>query len=339
MRNLVIMPEMVQRRQSLNMGEFAEDASIVGEEATHKKVNHFIEANTQEVNLQHLANECIIPNFASMEETISHQSFIYAVVDAAKDFFLGEQIGTPEIRISHPINGRIPSALGKKANELTEEEKTLFYQRMCFCFEIPSITHDEYGNRLTLSIGGVRAYNEINLYSKKSVERFKIFIGFRNRVCSNLMLTTDGLQDKAEVMSIQELYAAALNLFHAYNPTKDINLLHTLGKMHISESEFCQIMGRMRLYQALPPNQQKALPRLLLGDSQLNAACRAFVTDHNFKSTGDGITGWQLLNLLNGSVKSSYIDNFLERNLNCTEFVQGIQRAKQGDREYAWFLG
>ncbi|KAB4070834.1 DUF3871 family protein, partial [Bacteroides uniformis] len=50
-------------------------------------------------------------------------------------------------------------------------------------------------------------------------------------------------------------------------------------------------------------------------------------------------TGWQLLNLLNGSVKSSYIDNFLERNLNCTEFVQGIQRAKLGDSEYAWFLG
>ena len=139
--------------------------------------------------LQHLQQDCIIPSFASMEETISHQSFIGAVVDAAKDYFHGEQFDIPEIRISHPINGRIPSALGKKASELTDEEKTLFYQRMCFCFEIPSIIHDEYGNRLALSIGGVRAYNEINLYSKKSVERFKIFIGFRNRVCSNLMLT------------------------------------------------------------------------------------------------------------------------------------------------------
>ena len=77
----------------------------------------------------------------------------------------------------------------------------------------------------------------------------------------------------------------------------------------------------------------------MLGDSQINAACRAFVSDVNFKSTGDSITGWQLLNPLNGSVKSSYIDNFLERNLNCTEFVQGIQRAKLGDSEYAWFLG
>lgn len=319
--------------------EFAEEAIIVEEVAAPKRVNHFIEANTQEVTLQHLQQDCIIPSFASMEETISHQSFIGAVVDAAKDYFHGEQFDMPEIRISHPINGRIPSALGKKASELTDEEKTLFYQRMCFCFEIPSIVHDEYGNRLALSIGGVRAYNEINLYSKKSVERFKIFIGFRNRVCSNLMLTTDGLQDKVEVLSVQELYAAALNLFHAYNPSKDLHLLRTLGQMSISTSEFCQIIGRMRLYQALTPNQQKRLPRLLLGDSQINAACRAFVSDVNFKSTGDSITGWQLLNLLNGSVKSSYIDNFLERNLNCTEFVQGIQRAKLGDSEYAWFLG
>ncbi len=189
------------------------------------------------------------------------------------------------------------------------------------------------------NITHITNWKEINLYSKKSVERFKIFIGFRNRVCSNLMLTTDGLQDKVEVLSVQELYAAALNLFHAYNPSKDLHLLRTLGQMSISTSEFCQIIGRMRLYQALTPNQQKRLPRLLLGDSQINAACRAFVSDVNFKSTGDSITGWQLLNLLNGSVKSSYIDNFLERNLNCTEFVQGIQRAKLGDSEYAWFLG
>lgn len=338
MRNLVIMPAMANNRERMNLGEYAEEATIIVDEPV-RPVNHFIEANTQEVTLQHLQQDCIIPSFASMEETISHQSFIGAVVDAAKDYFHGEQFDMPEIRISHPINGRIPSALGKKASELTDEEKTLFYQRMCFCFEIPSIVHDEYGNRLALSIGGVRAYNEINLYSKKSVERFKIFIGFRNRVCSNLMLTTDGLQDKIEVLNVQELYADALNLFHAYNPSKDLHLLRTLGQMSISTSEFCQIIGRMRLYQALTPNQQKRLPRLLLGDSQINAACRAFVSDVNFKSTGDSITGWQLLNLLNGSVKSSYIDNFLERNLNCTEFVQGIQRAKLGDSEYAWFLG
>ena len=48
MRDLVIMPAMAQRRESLNMGEFAEEAIIVEEVAAPKRVNHFIEANTQE---------------------------------------------------------------------------------------------------------------------------------------------------------------------------------------------------------------------------------------------------------------------------------------------------
>lgn len=304
-----------------------------------KKVNHFIEANTAEVTLQHLTDDCIIPNFCDMSETISHQEFINTIVDAARSFFPNEVIEEPEIRISHPIHGRIASAMGKKASELSDAEKTLFYQRMCFCFEIPSISRTINGNTLNLSITGVRAYNEINLYSKKTIERFKLAIGFRNQVCSNLMLTTDGLQDRLEVMSSGEIFKAALNLFHAYNPAKDLELFEQLSSMTISETEWCQIIGRMRLYQALLPKQQKALPKLLIGDSQINAACRAYISDPNFKKEGGSINGWQMLNLLNGSVKSSYIDNFLERNLNCTEFVQGINRAKHGDSQYAWFLG
>lgn len=161
----------------------------------------------------------------------------------------------------------------------------------------------------------------------------------QNRVCSNLMLTTDGLQDRVEVMSLGELYQSALRLFHCYDPAKDVDLFNTLGTMRVTESEFCQLVGRMRLYQALTPERQRALPKMLLGDSQINAACRAFVSDSNFRCTGGTITGWQLLNLLNGAAKSSYIDGFLERNVNCTEFVQGIHRAKQGDDKYAWFLG
>lgn len=58
MRDLVIMPAMAQRRESLNMGEFAEEAIIVEEVTAPKRVNHFIEANTQEVTLQHLQQDC-----------------------------------------------------------------------------------------------------------------------------------------------------------------------------------------------------------------------------------------------------------------------------------------
>lgn len=62
MNNLVIMPT---EKRTLNLGEFAEEATIIVEEtATPKRVNHFIEANTQETTLQHLKNDCITPCFA-----------------------------------------------------------------------------------------------------------------------------------------------------------------------------------------------------------------------------------------------------------------------------------
>ena len=62
MTNLVIMP--TENRERMNLGEFAEEATIIEETATPKRVNHFIEANTQEVTLNHLKNDCITPVFA-----------------------------------------------------------------------------------------------------------------------------------------------------------------------------------------------------------------------------------------------------------------------------------
>ena len=50
MRNLVIMPAMAQNRERMNLGEYAEEATIIMDEPV-KPANHFIEANTQEVTL------------------------------------------------------------------------------------------------------------------------------------------------------------------------------------------------------------------------------------------------------------------------------------------------
>ena len=47
MRNLVIMPQ-AQNRERMNLGEFAEEATIIVDEPV-RPANHFIEANTQEV--------------------------------------------------------------------------------------------------------------------------------------------------------------------------------------------------------------------------------------------------------------------------------------------------
>ena len=76
-----------------------EEAVIITEQPT--KRSPFIEANTMEVTIEHLKNDCIIPTFAKDNEVcISHQSFIESVYEAAKDFYHGETICTPEIRLS-----------------------------------------------------------------------------------------------------------------------------------------------------------------------------------------------------------------------------------------------
>lgn len=107
-----------------DLGEFAEEATIIEETATPKRVNHFIEANTQEVTLNHLKNDCITPVFAKDNElTVNHAAFIETVWEAANSYYNGETIGTPDIRVSHVIKGRTPDAIHKPANQLLESDK------------------------------------------------------------------------------------------------------------------------------------------------------------------------------------------------------------------------
>ena len=49
METLQIMPAVAQNQSRFNLGEYAEEAILVEEVAVPKRVNHFIEANTQEV--------------------------------------------------------------------------------------------------------------------------------------------------------------------------------------------------------------------------------------------------------------------------------------------------
>ena len=137
MRDLILMP--VQAREKVNLAQFAEDATVVLEENNQclPKDLHFIEANTVEVGINHLANECITPVFAKDNElTINHSQFIDAVCDATNDFFNGETVSSPNIRVSHVIKGRTPEAIHKKANELLESEKTIYYERCAFSIDV-----------------------------------------------------------------------------------------------------------------------------------------------------------------------------------------------------------
>ena len=302
----------------------------------------FIESNTSAISLEDLATKSIVPTFSDNSLTIAHQNFIACVAKAATEVF--GDITPIECRVSHPIIGRVPTALYKKASELTEEEKTIFYQRMAFVSHVIGLTREIGGQSVHLAIGGVRAYNEDKLYSRKSPEKFKIFVGWQVRVCSNLCLTCDGYSGTIECMTEADLYQKAYQLFTQYKPHMEDNLrlLEKLTNTRFSEEVFCKIIGRLRLYQALPTNDLKALPEVILGDQAVNAAVRGYVTNPDFgrKPGEDGISCWSLAQILTEAVKSSYIDRWLERNENAVNFAVGIQDALNGNTKspYQWFL-
>lgn len=305
------------------------------------KRKHFIEANTNEVNLSHLKNDCVVPVFSKDNEiTVSHSNFIETVQEAAYKFFAGETIETPEIMTSHIVKGRIPEAIYKPVNELLESDKTIYYERMAFCFEIPTIYEDINGNRLNLSIGGVRAYNHENLYSKKSSEKFKVFIGFKNKVCCNMCVSTDGFKTELRAMDMAGLFKGVIDLFKSYNPAQHLYYMNQFKDSYLTEHQFAQLIGKTRLYQNLPASQKKLLPNLDFTDSHINMVAKAYYGDENFSKDEkvDNISLWNVYNLFTGANKNSYIDNFLDRSLNASQLIGGINKALYGNDEYRWFI-
>ena len=302
---------------------------------------NFIESNTQEITLGEIADKCIVPTFSDNTLTISHQDFCMAVYNAAEQVF--GKLTPIECRVSHQINGRIPTALYKKTNELADNEKTIYYQRLAWIAKVGNLVRNIDGQEIHLTIGGVRAYSDDKLYNRPSALKFKIFVGWQVRVCSNLMLQTNGYSGTIECMTQADIRQKALDLFSSFNPEKDNNLnaLAKLQDTRMTEEQFCHIIGRMRLLQALPVAQQKAIPQFILGDQAINEAVRQYVTNPNFgrKNGDDGISTWDFMQLLTEAAKGSYIDRWLDRNANSIEFSQGIRKAlRYEETEYDWFL-
>ena len=339
MNDLLLMPSAVAKNNS-NRFEYADFEEVVEHPVTKSHVS-FLDANTNSITLDELKTQCVVPTWANQELTISHQDFIEAVHDAAKTFYQGETVNAPDIRVSHIVRGRTPNALGKRASELLECEKTQFYQRMAFAFTLPTVYETIEGQRLELCVGGVRNYNDLNLYrASKSLEKFSVFVGWRVRICSNQVLTGQGVKLSMEVMDLKQLYQQVMELFNQFNPAKDIHLMQTLSNTYLTETQFAQIVGRMRLYQALPQGLSRYIPRLLITDSQINNVCRGYYGNPDFSAGKDGsLSMWNFHNLLTESNKSSYIDTYLKRAVNATDVAVGINNALHGDSTYQWFLG
>ena len=241
MRNLTILPVMANSRERMSLGEYVEEATVIQEESRPSVT--FLEANTDAITIGELSNKCVVPTWANQELTIAHQDFVSCVHEAASSFFAGERINDPEIRVSHIVRGRIPSALGKKASELLECEKTQFYQRLAFAFTIPTILETISGQRLELCVGGVRNYSDLNLYrATKGMEKFSVFIGWRVRICSNQVLTGDGAKLNMEVVDMGELYRNVLELFHNFNPAKEIHETFGVKNEGISMFDFHNLL-------------------------------------------------------------------------------------------------
>lgn len=319
---------------SVNNSEFLTDISPIT-----RSDNRFIIANTEPFPYQLLKEKCTIPVFSKdNESTISHQEFVEIIGNAAQMAFVNERILDPAIRVSHPIKGRIPSAVGKPASELVEDEKTLYYERMAFIYEVPSIEENVNGNKISLTIGGVRAYNFENLYGKKTEERFKVFIGFKNHVCINLSVSTDGFREEIRVRTVAELFNQVYRLFASFNLQNQINSLRNLADYALTERQFAHLIGRLRMYPYLKPEMKTGIPALQLGDSQTNSIIRDYYQDKSFcKDDSGNINLWKFYNLLTGANKSSYIDTFLDRTVNTLVFSQVLLECLKMGKN-SWYL-
>jgi hypothetical protein len=307
---------------------------------TKSSTSPFIEANTVECSLDEIKQQHIIPVWLKdNEQMISHAEFIHTTISQVKDVFHGEHILQPNIRLSHPIKGRIPSAKDKPANLLTDEERTLFYERMMFCIEIPSIQANVGGNKLSLIIGGVKSFSEDNLYQRSGGDQhFKIFIGFQNKVCTNLCVWSDGYVGNLSVKGIDDLLISIQALIRRYDTGHHLHHLQKLSEYSITEQQFAHLIGRCRMYQHLPQILKQDIPAVLFGENQMGTVVKDYYRDNSFCKQEDGnINLWRLYNLFTGANKSSYIDSFLDRTVNAYSFMEQIKWALEGKQE-SWYL-
>ncbi|MGO1728606.1 MAG: DUF3871 family protein [Psychroflexus halocasei] len=303
------------------------------------KGNTFIGGNSIEVSLDHLKNDCIIPVFSKDNETtISHYQFVNEMQKVIETAFPSIKLTRPLIKVSHTIKGRIPSAIGKPAKDLEEHEKTIYYERCAFIFQVLGSSINVNGNQLNLTIGGVRAYNQENLYSTKSLEKFKIFIGYQNMVCLNLCVSSDGFTNEIKIGSIVDLNDQFMRLLENYNREKHLGMLERMSKFKINEKQFAHLLGKLRIYNYLDKAKKAKLPEVLLTDSQINNVAKAYLDDPAFSCDADGnINFWEIYNLLTQANKTSYIDNNIERNVNAYEFMNTLGDSLLNE-EPSWFI-
>jgi hypothetical protein len=301
----------------------------------------FIVANTMSMDVNEMEESHIIPVFSSTNTPlISHNEFIETVYSAVQDKYCHLKVLSPSIRVSHPIKGRIPDAKHKQASELEPWEQTLFYERMMFVIEVPEISLEIAGNKVSLTIGGVKSYSNDNLYGKRTngEQSFQLFIGFKNQVCCNLSVTTDGYKEAINVSTIEQLRLVTEQMLGSYDLKQHLKNMRNMSNMFITETEFAQFIGKSRMYKHLSEEMKTGIPELLFGDQQMGVVVKDYHIDENFchDDTG-GISLWRFYNLLTGVNKSTYIDKFLDRAINAEALTTELLWHKI-HKKPSWYL-
>ena len=278
-----------------------------------------IEANTKSSTFYDLEFNHIIPVFAKDNEVaISHVDFITAVYEAAGKAFEGHELELPEIRVSHPVHGRIPNARDKRPADLLPHEKTLYYERMLFSIRIPSITKRIGGNDVCLSIGGVKSYHWDKLTGKRSLQTFKVYIGFQVFVCSNLCIAADGAVVTIKAEDTERIMEKSYATLSGFNFHRFAEQLEQMTDRYLSAEEFATFVGRVRM-----GHYNKGLDtKQWLGDQQMARVVRGYYEDPDFRASNDGsISVWNLYNLMTRANRNSYIDTVLDRSISAIEML------------------
>ena len=133
-------------------------------------------------------------------------------------------------------------------------------------------------------------------------------------MCSNFCVSTDGYIGDLRVSKPHEIVEETLKLLNEFNVVRELERLKALNEYYLTESQFAQVIGKMKMYQFLPKQAQRHITPIMLGDTQISSLVRAYYQDENFHadSTGD-INLFDFYNLGTGANKSSYIDSFLDR--------------------------
>ena len=299
---------------------------------------HFIEANTEVLLLDDIRRQHIIPVFGrDNEPTISQTQFVEAVQEAVSITYDGEDILEPDIRVSHPIKGRVPEARNKAARDLLPDERTIYFERMVFKVDVPSITTRIDDEEVCLSIGGMKAYNLDNLgKDSRSPQHFTVFIGFKNTVCSNMCIWSDGSVANVSVTSLKDLIWQVEKLIVEFRFLQVLEQMKRWAEIGITESQFVHILGRARYFNTMPRHLKDQIYPLEISDSQMHAIAKGY---HRAFRPGQSeyLSLWQFFNLATAAVKSSYIDRYVDRCANASGFVQHIDAALEGEKD-SWYL-